>query len=48
MYIAYPYLSLLIAACLFGGAFIGLFVASVCQVGGAESRAEEAEERRQG
>ena len=46
MYIAYPYLSLLIAACLFGGAFIGLFVSSVCQVSGAISREEE-EERRQ-
>ena len=48
MYIAYPYLSLSIAACLFGGAFIGLFVSSVCQVSGAISREEEAEERRQG
>lgn len=48
MYIAYPYLSLLIAVCLFGGAFIGLFVASASQISGAESRAEEAEERRQG
>ena len=48
MYIAYPYLSLLIAACLFGGAFIGLFVSSVCQVSGAISWEEEAEERRRG
>ena len=47
MYIAYPYLSLLIAVCLFSGAFIGLFVASACQVSGAISREEE-EERRQG
>ena len=48
MFIAYPYLSILIAACLFGGALIGLFVASASQISGAESRAEEAEERRRG
>jgi hypothetical protein len=43
MFIAYPYLLLLVAACLFGGAFVGLYVASVYQVSVYVSEEEEDE-----